>query len=337
MREPLRATPTTPQALARQILDRAGGNPFYINEILESLVERGILSPAATATAAQLRWVRRDEAIAVPTTVEAVVASRLDRLPDDERDVIRRAALLGRTFRVEDLAALTGVDPAPALVRLAARGLIAPTSARGRRLQDAARPPTRFRNLITKEVAYGGLAPDTRALLHSVAADRLQRSPGYRTRRRRRAPRRSPASRRRSSRPPARALVSAGLLRARHRRQRRGLQAVLARARAAAAPTRTTSATRCTPSASRSCAAGASARRSCARCTPCARRPRPCPATRGGAARPRPSRGSACSTSTSASTPPRAASSTARSSWRARPHDVARRVGGAAPARRRCS
>src|SRR5262249_47815395 len=99
------------EALAQRILDRAGGNPFYVNEILESLVERGILSPTDNG---QLRWVRRDEIIAVPTTVEQVVASRLDRLPDDERDVVRRAALLGRIFRVDDLAALSGADPSQA-------------------------------------------------------------------------------------------------------------------------------------------------------------------------------------------------------------------------------
>ena len=167
------------QALARQVLDRAGGNPFYISEILESLVERGILSHVETSHGRKLRWVRRDELFQVPTTVEAVVASRLDRLPDDERDVIRRAALLGRTFRAEDLAALTGADPVPSLVRLSSRGLIAPASAAGDVYRSGPAAYT-FRNLITKEVAYGGLAPDTRALLHSVAADRLQRAPGYR-------------------------------------------------------------------------------------------------------------------------------------------------------------
>src|SRR3989440_11230008 len=74
-------------AVGEKIPDRAGGNPFYIQEILESLGERGILSQGENGL---LRWVKRDEAIAVPTTVEQVVASRLDRLPDDERDVIRR-------------------------------------------------------------------------------------------------------------------------------------------------------------------------------------------------------------------------------------------------------
>jgi predicted ATPase len=166
------------QPLVQQILDRAGGNPFYISEILESLVERGVLQPSA---AGHLRWVKREEELSVPTTVEAVVASRVDRLPDEERDVIRRAALLGRNFRVEDLAALSGPnsDPMPALVRLSARGLIVPSSAAGD-VYKSGPAAYAFRNQFTKDVAYDGLAHDTRALLHSVAADRLARSPSYR-------------------------------------------------------------------------------------------------------------------------------------------------------------
>ncbi|HEX4457215.1 MAG TPA: AAA family ATPase, partial [Polyangia bacterium] len=174
------ADPADAHALGTQILDRAGGNPFYINEMIDSLVERGTLQPNADGL---LRWVKRDELLLIPTTVEAVVAARVDRLPDDERDTIRRAALLGRIFRVEDLQALVGGGPPErltrALVRLAARGLIAPASARS---DVFGRGPGAysFRNLITKEVAYEGLPAETRALLHAVAADRLRRSAAYR-------------------------------------------------------------------------------------------------------------------------------------------------------------
>jgi hypothetical protein len=124
--------------------------------------------------------------------VEAVVAARLDRLPDDERDTIRRAALLGRIFRVEDLQALTGAPPerlTRALVRLAARGLIAPASARS---DVFGRGPGAygFRNLITKEVAYEGLcaarpliapAATTRAWANTYSPPAIARAPGARS------------------------------------------------------------------------------------------------------------------------------------------------------------
>ncbi len=89
------ARPAEVQALTREILDRAGGNPFFIHELIESLVERGVLEPDPDAHE-RLLWTRRDEALSVPTTVEAVVASRLDRLPPAELETLRRAAVLGR-------------------------------------------------------------------------------------------------------------------------------------------------------------------------------------------------------------------------------------------------
>ena len=167
------------EPLGQRILERAGGNPFYVNELIESLLERGVLK--SDEGSGWLRWIKRDDPLNVPTTVEAVVASRLDRLPEDERNVIRRAALLGRLFQVDDLQALYGKDPRAALDRLAKRGLIEAMLETADPSAKIASSQYGFRNLITREVAYAGLSPDTRALLHSVAADRLRRSSFYRS------------------------------------------------------------------------------------------------------------------------------------------------------------
>ena len=174
------ADPASTRPLARQILDRAGGNPYFIHELLESLVERGVLG-LDPAGGGRLRWLRRDEALVVPTTVEAVVASRLDRLPSAELELLRRAAVLGRTFRVDDLQALVAdggadgsTDVAAGLAGLVARGLLEPAAAGERPLEYA------FRNLLTKEVAYGGIGPELRARLHRAAAERIASSPSYR-------------------------------------------------------------------------------------------------------------------------------------------------------------
>lgn len=170
------------KADAMQLLPRlsehAGGNPFFIDELLESLVERGVLGRSDPSDiGSKLIWLRQEESIVVPSSLGAVVSSRIDRLPVEERDVIRRAALWGRTFTIDDIAVLCDGDRRNELEALAARGLILP-AAEG----FDERGPTRyeFRNLITKEVAYSGLGPDARALLHSVAADRMQKSAQYR-------------------------------------------------------------------------------------------------------------------------------------------------------------
>ncbi len=164
--------------LAPRLLEHTGGNPFYIEEQLESLVERGVLGRVDPSDPhSKLVWQRRDEQIAIPSSLGALIGSRIDRLPVEERDVIRRAALWGRAFSIEDIAVLCDGDRRNELERLVGRGLLVPAA-------DGVdeRGPTRFefRNLITKEVAYAGLGPDARALLHSVAADRMQRSAQFR-------------------------------------------------------------------------------------------------------------------------------------------------------------
>jgi tetratricopeptide (TPR) repeat protein len=123
--------------------------------------------------------VRREEALSVPTTVEAVVATRLERLPAHELEVLRRAAVLGRTFREADVAALLAEPGREApviseeLERLCTRGILElATPPGGERSGEYS-----FRNLLTREVAYGAIAPDLRARLHLIAARRIERAP----------------------------------------------------------------------------------------------------------------------------------------------------------------
>src|SRR5439155_10636314 len=60
------------QPLVAELLARSGGNPFYLRELVESLLERGVV----TADGTRLRWIQPDAPLPVPTSVEAVVASR---------------------------------------------------------------------------------------------------------------------------------------------------------------------------------------------------------------------------------------------------------------------
>ena len=161
------------ETLGRAILDRAGGNPLYINEIIESLTERGILVPGRRVEGrpTKLALARRAAEVAVPLSIEAAVGSRIDRLPDEERAALRAASVLGRTFRIGDLAALLPAgDVAKRLDLLVQRGLVEPIAGGAHA----------FRNAITQEVAYGALAPEARADLHRRAAERLGAGPRYR-------------------------------------------------------------------------------------------------------------------------------------------------------------
>ncbi|MEO6951785.1 MAG: protein kinase [Polyangia bacterium] len=170
------ADPEDARPLTERILERAGGNPFFIRELLESLTERGVLE----SDGGKLRWVRREEMVAVPTTVEAVVQGRLERLPPRELELVRRASVLGRIFRADDVAALLEVksaaDVQPELQRLVARGILEPM---GTASPEGA-VELAFRNLLTKEVAYSGIAPDVRSRLHLAFAKRMAKSQRFR-------------------------------------------------------------------------------------------------------------------------------------------------------------
>ena len=124
------AGPLDPEA-ADAVGRATGGNPLFLEEMVRMLVENGGL-------------VERDgrlepravDSLRVPDTVQAVLAARLDRLDDDERAVLQRAAVIGQVFwwgavadlsPPEDVGAVAG--PLQALVR---KGLISPTRARSR-------------------------------------------------------------------------------------------------------------------------------------------------------------------------------------------------------------
>jgi predicted ATPase len=152
-------------ALAHEITAVAGGNPFFIREVLDSLEERGILAERG----GKLTWVRRDAPVAVPTSVEALVATRLERLPPSEKETLSRAAVFGREFTAAALAALVGRNVDDDLLALVRRVLV---ERRGATLA--------FRNDVTLRVAYDLIPKDVRQELHRRAAQLLAGGPGYR-------------------------------------------------------------------------------------------------------------------------------------------------------------
>jgi class 3 adenylate cyclase/tetratricopeptide (TPR) repeat protein len=81
-----------PNAARRLIEERAGGNPFYLGEIVRSLLEQGALERRGEALFATATI----ESISIPPTVQEVISARADRLPETARRVLQAAAILGR-------------------------------------------------------------------------------------------------------------------------------------------------------------------------------------------------------------------------------------------------
>jgi len=165
--------------LTDQIAARCGGNAFFIQELLDTLVERGILVPedadAPTSGGAAgrglLRWVKRDAPIHVPSTIEDLILSRIDALPAAERDALIHASVLGRHVSTAALSQLLARPVRLELDDLVRRGLLSP------------RPELdeyRFKNDMTMTVAYGLIPPETRVQMHRSVAARIAGAAAYR-------------------------------------------------------------------------------------------------------------------------------------------------------------
>jgi class 3 adenylate cyclase/tetratricopeptide (TPR) repeat protein len=159
--------------LDEPIHERTGGNPFFIEEIVRELAESGYLLGERGA----YRLARPIEGAAVPVTVQAVLAARIDRLDHDAKHLLQVASVLGKEVSEEALAMSAGLD-AEAMER-SLRELI-----EGGFLYEAEIYPQRllaFRHPLTREVAYGTQLAEQRARTHAAAAQALiELNPGDR-------------------------------------------------------------------------------------------------------------------------------------------------------------
>jgi class 3 adenylate cyclase len=149
--------------LCARIEARARGNPLFVEEMIRSLIERGVLrgERGAYGLAAPI------EEITLPETVQAVIASRIDRLADGDKDVLQAAAVVGRDVPIELLRAVVDL-PAPELAavleRLSTAELLGPAESPGEHA---------FRHPLAQEVAYRTQLLDRRRGTHAAIARAL--------------------------------------------------------------------------------------------------------------------------------------------------------------------
>ncbi|HVL89361.1 MAG TPA: adenylate/guanylate cyclase domain-containing protein [Actinomycetota bacterium] len=156
---------SAPAGLATVLRERAAGNPFFVEEIVRSLVEAGTLRRAAGGWTVDGGW----DAGGVPPTIEGVLAARLDRLPPEAVAVAQVAAVAGRRVRLRLLHdVLGGANLDVAVAALVASGLVD-------RDGDDAEPSIAFHHALAAEVAYERLLRRRRTELHRMIADAAER------------------------------------------------------------------------------------------------------------------------------------------------------------------
>jgi class 3 adenylate cyclase len=161
------ASGALPDDLRELVVSRAGGNPFFLEELVGALVDSGVLVRSEDT------WTlgERDPSFVVPDTVHAVLAARIDRLPPRDKAVLQAASVVGRRFWTEPVAHLLGGEE-PDLAILEDRDLI--TSRR--RSSLAGGYEYAIKHALTREVAYGSIPKARRGRLHAMLADWLGES-----------------------------------------------------------------------------------------------------------------------------------------------------------------
>ncbi len=158
-----------PESVIDTILTRAEGNPFYIEEFVRMLIEKGLLQLAGD------RWhvvsTVALEKLEAPTSLRGLMMARVDRLPENLRNVLRDASVIGLQFDARILESIErhfhgaeGVTPF--LERLTEAGLLEPRP-------QANAHTYAFRHILTQETIYDSILHVQRPTLHQLVAEAL--------------------------------------------------------------------------------------------------------------------------------------------------------------------
>lgn len=150
---------------ARRLIQASGGNPLFIEEMLRMLIDEGVLEQEDG------RWAAVGDlsGLSAPPTIQALVSARLERLPPEELALIQRASVVGKSFSLGAVRALTPEPEREGIGRrlqvLVRKELIVPEPG-GPGGEDA----LLFRHLTIQEAAYQAIPKEVRAELHELAA-----------------------------------------------------------------------------------------------------------------------------------------------------------------------
>ncbi|MBW1768646.1 MAG: AAA family ATPase, partial [Deltaproteobacteria bacterium] len=161
MLESLLKAKEIPRDLWRFIRENVGGNPFYLEEIINALIETGALSRNNGAWSLDRPISQMD----LPSTIHGIIAARLDHLEGESKRILQEASVIGRTFLYDLLKNCTNLKEQldRNLTRLERLDLI-----HARSLQPDLEYV--FKSALTQEVVYNGLLKKERQAIHERIA-----------------------------------------------------------------------------------------------------------------------------------------------------------------------
>ena len=144
--------------LKRLIIERTGGNPFFMEETVQVLLDEGALVREGAA----VKLTKALGELKIPPTVQAILAARIDRLPAGEKDLLQTLAVIGREFPVSLVRAVAG-NSADELGRMLDGLQLGEFIYEQPAVGDV---EYTFKHALTQEVAYSSILSDRRKRLH---------------------------------------------------------------------------------------------------------------------------------------------------------------------------
>jgi tetratricopeptide (TPR) repeat protein len=154
------------EPLKRVLIEQTGGNPFFLEETVQTLVETRVLIGERGA----YRMTKEQDVLPIPATAQAILAARIDRLPPEDKRLLQAAAVIGKDVPFALLQAIADVPEERlrlALTRLQAAEFLYETSV----FPDL---EYTFKHALTHEVAYGSVLQDRRHALHARIVEALE-------------------------------------------------------------------------------------------------------------------------------------------------------------------
>jgi class 3 adenylate cyclase/tetratricopeptide (TPR) repeat protein len=162
-----RVTDTSLQTLKHLILEKTQGTPFFMEEIVQELVEQGVLRPDAS-----VGWVvtHPTTALQLPPTVQGILAARIDRLAPEEKALLQQLSVIGRQFPVSLIRQVI-TQPEADLYRL-----LVSLQRKEFLYEQPALPESEyiFKHALTQDVTYGTVLQERRKVLHEQTAQAIE-------------------------------------------------------------------------------------------------------------------------------------------------------------------
>jgi len=154
-----------PSDFCKLVYEKTGGNPFFVEEVVKSLKEEGVISREEN------RWKFKEVSkIEFPETVKTVIKTRIDRLDEECQNVLTLASIFGNDFTLEAMCAVSGIEENKLLElmdKMFKTGLIEERVIRGEGTCS-------FADILIRDVVYEEVSPLKRKKLHGIVGRALE-------------------------------------------------------------------------------------------------------------------------------------------------------------------